>query len=806
MSKQIKISFRLSFLCIWIGFLFLFISKSHAQTPVLDTIGARLEDFNKNNFQEKIFVHTDKEFYLAGEIAWFKIYQTNSGSNRSFDFSRLAYIEIIDKEQKPVLQAKISIDNGRGNGSLYLPVSLPSGNYQFRAYTNWMKNYSPDYFFEKSISIVNTLKKPEKPKSDDSSDLYDIQFFPEGGQMVESLPGKVAFRAIDKYGKGVDINGILTDENNNTLLRFRPLKFGIGNFSFTPEAGKTYRALIELPGKKTMVKEIPVIKAGYVLSLKDLPGDKLMVSVQTNTILSAQQVYLFIHTRQEAKATASVLLNAGKGEFLMDKNMLGEGISHFTIFSSAGQAVCERLYFKRPVSKLLIDAKADQQLYAPRKKVTISLNAKDENGVSIEADASIAVYTSNSTESDDVDIFNYLWLKSDLKGNIESPGYYFKNIDPVANEALDNLMLTHGWRRFVWQDIMTKNIPAFKFLPEIEGQIISGEITDARTGEPAANILTYLSVPGKKLHLYGSRSDSAGNIRFYTKGIYGPSEIVVQTKPQPGSTYQIKILNPFLEKYSDASSFLLDLTENLRNQLLIQSVSSQVQNIYVENKLSIFYPFGSDSTTFYLKPDKKYLLDNFVRFNTMEEVLREYVYEVPVTRQRDDFSIWVSVRPHPNDIPKNVEPLIILDGVPIFDPGNKIMNYDPKKVREIEIISKKYFLGPLSFNSIINFKTYKGNLPDFQLNSEALVMDYEGLQLKREFYSPVYETGVQISNRVPDFRNLLYWSPDIKISASGMKTISFYTSDQENDYTVVIQGLSVEGKAGATKFNIGIKK
>src|SRR5690606_36333422 len=138
-------------------------------------------------------------------------------------------------------------------------------------------------------------------------------------------------------------------------------------------------------------------------------------------------------------------------------------------------------------------------------------------------------------------------------------------------------------------------------------------------------------------------------------------------------------------------------------------------NVFAAEKLRTFYPALVDSSAFYIKPDKRYLLDDFVRFSTMEEVLREYVAEVPVTRKGEDFSLWVIVRPHLTDIPKNVKPLIILDGVPVFDSGNKMIKYVPKKVRTIDVVSQKYFLGPLQLESILNFTTYKGNLPDFQL-------------------------------------------------------------------------------------------
>ena len=805
MRKLINILSTLTIRFTWIFFLLAIISNVQAQQVNPDSIASRFEKFNANNLQEKIFVHTDREMYLAGEILWFKLYYTNAGTNKLLDLSKIGYVEVIDKNEKPVLQAKISIEKGTGSGSLYLPVSLTSGNYQLRAYTNWMKNFSPDYFFNKNISIINSLLKPEKLQSDAVSARYDIQFFPEGGQIIENLPGKVAYRATDDQGKGVNFNGTLVDQDNTVLLKFKPLKFGIGSFSFIPEAGKTYRVLIELPGE-TITREIPIAKTGYVVQLSDIQNDKLKLSVQASGVPANQKVHLFAHTRQLAKLKLSADLEMGKAEFLIDKSMLGEGISQLTIFNGSGQAVAERLFFKKPSSKLLIKASADQQKYAPRKKVTINLDAKDEKGLSLAADASVSVYATDSLESDNGDIFNYLWLKSDLKGHVESPAYYFNNNDIISNEALDNLMLTHGWRRFVWQDLLKNTIPSFEFLPEIDGHIINGRIVDTRSNAPAINIMTYLAVPGRKLHIYGSKSNNTGQVRFYTRDIFGPSEIVVQTKFQQDSTYRIDISNPFSEKYSSSGPYELNLSEKFKSRILSQSISSQVQNVFAGDKLKTFYPALTDSSAFYIKADKTYLLDNFVRFNTMEEVLREYVTEVPLMRQKDDFTILVRVKPHPNDFPRNVEPLILLDGVPVFDQGNKIIKYDPKKVRELEVVAKRYFLGPLMFNSILNFKTYKGNLPDFQLDTRATVMDYEGMQLKREFYSPLYETESSISGRLPDFRNVLYWSPDIKIDSSGKKTISFYTSDQENKYTVVLQGISPEGKVGTSTIEIQVKK
>jgi hypothetical protein len=779
--------------------LLFFTTELSAQSLAVDNIPSLFNEFSKKNLQEKIYTHTDKDLYVTGEIVWFKLYNVSAGSNKPLDLSKIAYAEIIDKDQKPVLQAKISLDKGSGSGSFQLPVSLPSGIYQIRAYTNWMKNYDPEYFFEKSLTIVNALTKPEKLAVLNNAG-YDIQFFPEGGNLVEGLKSKVAFRATDSNGTGIELTGAVIDENADTLARFKSLKYGIGNFSLTPASGKTYRAVIKVAGQAGIIKQLPEVdKAGYVMFLSETQDSKLQLSVQSSEP-SAEQLFLLVHTRQETKISQKIALTQGRAEMIVDKDKLGDGISHLTVFNAAGRPVCERLYFKKPEGKLLINVVPDQQQYSSRKKVTLNL----EYGQLTDADASIAVYA-NSGDADPSDISSYLWLKSDLKGNVEDPGYYLRNNDVQSRQATDNLMLTHGWRRFVWNDILTgKPLPG-EFLPEIEGNIISGRISDLRTNSPAANIMGYLSVPGKRLQLYAATSNASGDVKFFTKGIIGPAELVAQTNTMLDSTYRIDIFSPFSERYSKSIAPAFALPGQFRERILSQSINSQVQNTYVGNKLNTFFASGADSSAFYLKPDKTYLLDNFVRFNTMEEVLREYVVEVIVNRQRENYLLWVGFRNPRSESIINVEPLIVFDGVPIFDRGTKIVKYDPRKIQSIEIVNRKYYHGPLRFNSIINFKSYKGNLPDFQLDNKATIMDYDGPQLQREFYAPLYDTPGQVQGRTPDFRNLLYWSPDVKIDASGKKTLSFYTSDQKSTYTIVVQGITAGGKPGSTMINIDVK-
>ena len=136
--------------------------------------------------------------------------------------------------------------------------------------------------------------------------------------------------------------------------------------------------------------------------------------------------------------------------------------------------------------------------------------------------------------------------------------------------------------------------------------------------------------------------------------------------------------------------------------------------------------------------------------------------------------------------------LILLDGVPLSD-ANKIFFYDPLKVKSLAIVQSQYVVGSSVFNGIASFSTYDGVFNGFSLDPRLVAIDYDGLQLQREFYSPVYETKEQSEKRIPDFRNTLLWSPDITTDQEGKAMIQFYTSDRPGKYMVVLQGMSSGG-------------
>ncbi len=772
--------------------------QATAQLPPTE----QFDIYRKEAIQEKIFLHTDKDFYLAGEICWFKLYDVDASFHRPLDLSKLAYVEILDKNNKQVLQAKIALKNGDGNGSLYLPPSLESGQYRLRSYTNWMKNFSANYFFEKNITIINSRKVYEADTTKKKED-YSIQFFPEGGNLVNGLQSKIAFRMVDQDGKGVPCEGIVVDQKQDTLVKFSTLKFGIGSFDFTPATGNTYSSVISLPNGKKIIQALPVPYAnGYVMHLGPSGSNEIKITVASAGASSA--VYLFAHTRNSIKATMRADMQNGMATFTIDKNKLGDGISHFTLFNENRQPVCERLYFKYPTAPLALTIQPSARSYELRNKINIQVNAADNNGKPLAADMSMAVYRLDGLQGiDDMDISNYLWLSSDLAGTVESPSSYFTNINEATIEAMDNLMLTHGWRRFKWEDILAGKKPAFEFAPEFVGHFVTGRISKTGTAIPGREISAYLSIPGTKTQFHNTVSDANGGLKFEIKDFYNDGEIIVQANNTKDSGYTIDIASPFSEAYSGKILAPFRLPAENITALAERNLSMQVENAYNSLQQKQFRAPAMDTSAFYLKPDVSYLLDNYVRFTTLEEVLREYVKPVNVKRKNGVFYFPVYDENQKDFF--DADPLLLLDGVPVFD-KNKFMNYDPLQVRKLEVVSRMYYLGDMFYPGIVNFITYNGNLAGFEFDPHTTILDYDGLQLQREFYSPVYDTKQQADSKLPDFRNLLYWSPNIKTTASGKQDISFYSSDLPGKYAVVLQGITADGKTGTAVMQLEIKE
>jgi len=766
---------------------------SQVEKPII-----AFENYTINHLQEKVFAHTDKENYVTGEILWFKLYLSDALLNKPLNLSKIAYVEILDKLHKPILQSKIAIKKSMGDGSFLLPYSLQSGNYIFRCYTGLMKNSTADFYFEKQLTIINPFKKPNW--SEAKSSVFNVQFFPEGGNLVSGMESKIGFKVTDQYGKSFEANGFIENESKQKIVQFKTSRFGMGQFLLTPESGNRYKAIVEIEGKK-MTYELPIIyQNGVVFRLIENSIKQIVIAVQASKEI--HHLELLVHSKKSINALSLPNLVNGKLQFVLPDSLLGEGMTQFTLFDEQHQPLCERLFFRKPVHVLEIDTRISTKSLTTRGKVDLSIHATD-NLQPVVSNFSLSVFLIDSLQTaPHSNLLSYLWLESDLKGEIEVPEYYFSDA-PDLSECSENLLLTQGWRRFQWNDVFASQKNLENDYSELNGHLIWAKVTKKLGGQQAEGVTVYMSLPGIRPTFNQGISDKNGLVLFNIPVFYGNNQLILQTNRNIDSNYQIDLIDPYSTLYSSRKIPAIELQESLANLLKAHSIQAQVGNIYYPDQQQKFsYPEELDTIPFFGKSTHGYLLDDYTRFITMEEVLKEYVEGIRLRKTNSNFNLRLYNESYKNYF--ETEPLVLLDGVPVFD-INQFISFDPLKIRRIDVLNQQFYQNKFLLNGILSCNTYKGDLDGFSLDPNALVFAYEGLQLKREFYQPAYQEDKKIINGLPDFRNVLLWNPTLSTDLQGNQKVSFYNSDIAGKYLVVIQGLSQNGVPGFSQTYFEVK-
>jgi hypothetical protein len=174
----------------------------------------------------------------------------------------------------------------------------------------------------------------------------------------------------------------------------------------------------------------------------------------------------------------------------------------------------------------------------------------------------------------------------------------------------------------------------------------------------------------------------------------------------------------------------------------------------------------------------------------MEEVMREYIAGINVRHNRDGFHFMTI------DEPRNIvyedNPLMLLDGIPIFD-ADEIIALDPLKIEKIETVRQRFHKGYLDCKGIVTYTSYEGDLAGHTINSHAMSFEYEGIQTWKQYAYPTYNSAYERNSKIPDYRNTLYWQPNIELSKENNSQIEIFTSDYPADYVITLEGISAAG-------------
>ncbi|RZS95546.1 hypothetical protein [Cecembia calidifontis] len=262
---------------------------SFAQSQ-MDKLVERIEAYHQTYPFEKVYLHTDKPHYFLNDTIWIKAYglmdvgQENPARTNSVPL----YVELLQSGLLPyVSRIIIKLEDGLGQGDIVLPRDLKPGVYTLRAYTEWMRNFGQEAFFEKNLWVGEfgdgwtfVEKQPE----------LNLNFFPEGGYLVRGLASKIGFKATDAMGKGTDVQGLILNSKKDTLLRFESAHMGMGSLEFTPQAGETYEVWArssQVPWKR--LKLSAVQDEGVVMKIDPLwQEDKAKIQISHNYLFPPQ--------------------------------------------------------------------------------------------------------------------------------------------------------------------------------------------------------------------------------------------------------------------------------------------------------------------------------------------------------------------------------------------------------------------------------------------------------------------------------------------------------------------------------------
>lgn len=319
---------------------------------------------------------------------------------------------------------------------------------------------------------------------------------------------------------------------------------------------------------------------------------------------------------------------------------------------------------------------------------------------------------------------------------------------------------------------------------DFEGEIVRARLVGTAEDITAAEgSQAFLCIPGRIDDLYSSVIQKDGTVTFYTRNIYGDTDMVLDPGASAGNTH-LEIIPPF-SGVSDPDIPSLPLSTSLQERILQRSMSMQVlratgaDSLYSVLPVPSFKPFNVEPAVYHL--------DDYTRFPLMEELFIEYISEVSIRRTRSGRELIVSLHDDFRSVPYALQPcLALLDGVPVTD-HNQLLEYDPLLVEKIVIYQNTFFLGGRTYPGVINFVTYKQNLPSYTFGDNVRVVEFQGVSY------PVVSWLPDTSGQAPDLRQTILWHPQIELAPGESRTFEYCLPSYQGRFDVVVEGFDSAG-------------
>ena len=786
---------------------------------------------------EKVYLQTDRGNYSPGEDLWFKAYLVEGTYRMLTTHSNNLHVDLISPDSKIIESQIIRLIDGLGNGDFRLPEKLSSGKYQLRAYTNYMRNFGEEMFFYKNFIVINA----DNPKSGIPDSIIhvknkpEISFFPEGGSLVDDVTSQIGFKAVDATGKGCEITGKVYSSHGDTVTSFNSTFKGMGTFNLNPAPGEQYYSIIyDNNGDSAKSQIQKSLKTGMVLYVSELRPGELDLAIRTNMktlpVLTDHDLSLTISLHNTILKTIFFRVKSLNSHMTLKTDEFPDGIVSLTIYNLEGKPFCERLAFVHNNDDEELTVKTDKPVYATRDSVSVRISLS--GGMVQDQNAFLSLSASNEMSVDETDLYHtnissWFLLESDVRGEIETPSYYFDRANADRLKNLDILLLTQGWRDFKWK--------YDNYFETENGFTISGRVRKKFVNEPLENSTVTLGLfEGKKPNVYLLPVDSSG--RFLIKGIdfsgkvsliasvtndkdklkgwlildsisYIPEEVhnknmiirqVIRDSPIKADSKSSVEVNNSLKYYKS--------NNNLRKKYKL-SDTIEIGEVVISPKIRFeqwnkFEPYTprrqNEINLRTLFPDRELQVTADLEiYNTLGQLLSlklhiNYNENPGVSSIGGILTTQVPGKPSCN---KLTNPLTMLDGMEV--------NYDAISSIPVSWVERIDVICPI--NGELEWGEIKGGngVVSILLKSDALwsstIPTYHsvnksitGYNEPRIFYSPKHGNSLK-EDKEPDLRTTLFWEPNIEIEKNKKAILKYYNTDNSSTVRIVVEGITSDG-------------
>lgn len=770
---------------------------------------------------QKLYLHTDREFYFIGDTLWFAAHQLDAKTHIPLKDSCNLYIELVNASGELIQKELFPITNGFCPGYLSLnSEETIEGNYLIRTYTDYLKNFGDEYFFTKTIKISKVKSSFQKEVSTiDSSGTINIQLYPEGGFLLADKINQIAFVASGMNGKEVEIEGTIINSKKEVVSEFRSGYKGRGRFYFKPQHNEQYS--IDIKDSKIINYTFPeIVLNGAKLMLARQNESGVTLHILTNNTI--QDECFHVVTLHRGVATYCITLKDQQilSSIKIQPNLLNHGINRFVLLNNNFEPISERLVFvKKDESTMKLELEKNEfstrDLVQVKFKSPLGYPKKDFKHVSISVVNENAINASGVSQN----INSYLLVDSELRGQIKSPANYFIDEEKVSSqEKLDLLMLTNGWSHYIWNSLLDFN--KSPIATKRYGASVAGIISKEFQTKPLQNAEVMLSVVKNEVqHIDFARSGISGEFSFDNLSFTDSALVLIQAKNNKNKTKTTLTLatthfsSPQIPEqgYSNLNTFIdipvsifrtnylneLKLNEfypdrNSRLLADIDIVAKKKQELLEAKRKRIINPLRSLT----IKPE------NYIYSNVFE-FLKGRVAGAQVVRTRNGRYAVIIRGGATISGSRNAE--YILNGMIV--PESSLTETPMSEIKSVEVLKgiEASFLGIYGGRGAVSVttKTAEDDIhaaPDYIRGT--IVQKIKGFASYREFYSPIY-SAENIESEAPDFRTTLYWNPSVKME-NGKANVIFYSCDNIARYKIFVEGITQTGNIvmGESNFEV----